>query len=97
MFLTNGGFCEGHWSEDGTKFQGREFDQNGKKMLIGFLTKKGDLHDGSSFEIIADGETKEIKYIKGKRTGRFAKTMPNGETYNGEWENELFHGQGIIT
>ena len=38
-----------------------------------------------------DGE-----FVDGKREGRGVLTYSNGDNYNGEWMNNLFHGSGIF-
>ena len=66
-------------------------------MLTGSFDNNGKLHNGSSVEMSADGSKNEIKFINGKRTGRFASDLPGGKKYEGEWVNGLAHGQGACT
>ena len=74
---------------------GRELSENKKTMLTGSFDKNGKLHNGSSVEMSAEGSKNEIKFVNGKRTGRFASDSPDGEKYEGEWINDLKHGQGV--
>mmetsp|Transcript_7237 Transcript_7237/g.22787 ORF Transcript_7237/g.22787 Transcript_7237/m.22787 type:complete len:122 (-) Transcript_7237:2443-2808(-) len=37
------------------------------------------------------------EFIEGKREGHGCLTYSNGDTYDGEWANNYFHGHGIFT
>jgi hypothetical protein len=37
------------------------------------------------------------EFVDGRREGRGSLSYSNGDSYNGEWMNNLFHGNGIFT
>ena len=96
MLRTDGALVEGRFSADRI-VHGRELSGNKKTMLTGSFDNNGKLHNGSSVEMSADGSKNEIKFTNGKRTGRFARDLPGGCKYEGEWVNDLMHGKGVLT
>ena len=67
-------------------------------------SNSGDIYDGNWFKgkldgfasakIFGNGEFKEYcgEFTMGKQHGRGKFSWPDGESYEGEWKNGLFHG-----
>jgi hypothetical protein len=57
----------------------------------------GSCTDGQGKYVYTNGFVYEGNFVKGLRSGLGILTDPEGNKYDGMWENDMFHGQGTYT
>jgi hypothetical protein len=57
----------------------------------------GSCLDGTGKYVYENGYVYQGNFVDGKRSGLGTLNTPDGDKYDGMWENDVFHGQGTYT